>query len=221
VKAKLKRRAVRKRPAAKRVPVISVLSEFHCQDVSYYLDLPLGSFDTKRFFRTTGIKAEERWSAVLRPKDRMNGYHVHFKGRVDSKHVHLTVEYWDGARKAAADEEGPFAESIMQWLGSFIKEPNARAVGVARFLKPIETWKSRFNLPFRVTMADVEVTIDGVSLVLPRNKFRAMNGFLARSGKHLVAVVQVLRYIEFDKFNIIEEVVSSNEAIKMFLEQVT
>ena len=217
------RRIVRARKlrTTKRIAVTSVLAQFHCRNVSYHFEIPITSFNAKEFFRESGIRAADRWTATLLPKDRDKGYHVHFRGYVDSKHMHLTIEYWDGARKAAADDEvEPFAESIMQWVGLFVKEPTSRTIVFAHFQKPLELWRSRFNLPFKVTMANAEVVIDGVSLVLPRNPFRAGSAFLARTETNLLATVQLLRTVEFGTFNISDEIVAFNDSAKMFLEPV-
>lgn len=215
-----KRGAVGQRKIRRAAQVVSALKHFDCEQVSYTFDLSIDLFNSKKFSRVTGIKAGEPWSAVLRPKDRMTGYHVHFNGRLESKRVHLTIEYFDGARGLAEEDESePFAESIMQWLGSFILDPSVRAIAYARFRKPRETWRSRFNLPFKVTMADAEVVIDGVSLDLPRNQFRALGGFLFTTKSELDASVHLLRTFDLARFSIAEEVAYFNEAIKMFTEQ--
>jgi hypothetical protein len=145
---------------------------------------------------------------------------VHFKGALDSKHVYLTIEFWDGARKAATDQTEPFAESIMRWIGLFTSDPILRAATVARFRKPHDTWRSRFNLPFKVQMAKAEVVIDGVSLILPRNTFRASSGFLGTTKSGLIASVQLSRDVDLATFNIGSEVASFNEALKMFMEPI-
>lgn len=173
--------------------------------------------------KKTGIKSNH-WSvsAVLMPKDRTSRYHVHFKGEREpkSERVHFKIDYFDRAHKTAKDETEPFAESVMKWLGQFVREPISRAVADVQFNKSNDKWKSRFNLPFRVTMADREVTIDGVSLDLPKNDFRALEAFVARSDKELYASVRLIRTVEFEKFNIAEEIAYFNEAIKIFMEPV-
>jgi hypothetical protein len=215
---------VNKKPKqrAQQVHSLSILRQFDCVVVSYNFVIPFELFNLKAFSRTTSLKMDQSWSAAIQPKDRQSGYHVHFKGRVESKQVRLTIEYWDRALKAAAkDEPEPFAESIMSWLGSFIKGASARPMAFARFEKPNGTWRSRFNLPFKVTMADAEVVIDGISLILPRNKFRAFDAFLGITDKTLDATVRSVRSVDFATFNISDEIVSFNEATKIFLEQVT
>lgn len=214
----LKRQMVRTKNGARRVRVTSVLKQFQCEHVSYEFDVPMETFDAKLFFKTTGIEADS-WSAVLNPRKPGTGYHAHFSGNIEDGTAHLAVEYWDKGRPLPNDAE-PFSESIMRWLGSFITVPSLRAFAVARFKKPKDKWRSRFNLPFRVTMVEAEVVIDGVSLVLPKNPHQAVNAFLTVDDKGFTASVQATRSIEFDKFNIRKEIAALNEAVKMFMEPV-
>ena len=52
---------------------------------------------------------------------------------------------------------------------------------VITFDRSSVTWKSYFNLPFKVTLADREVGIDGVSVNLPKNEFEATNAFIGKN----------------------------------------
>lgn len=70
-------------------------------------------------------------------------------------------------------------------------------------------------------MANAEVVIDGVSLLLPKNEFRAATAFLLREEHYLSAAVQLFRTVEFAKFSLDDEVARCDEATKMFLEQAT
>lgn len=195
-----------------------VLQKFHCEMVSYAFRFPIEAFDLKKFTRRTNIKTGERWSAILSAKNPVMDCHAHFDGRITSKLVFATVAYWEGAAKRDEDEPEPFAESIMQWLGSFVREPSYRATAPARFKKPVENWRGRFNLPFKVTMAGSEVTIDGVSLLLPSNSFRVRRGWLTKTDKEVIASVESIQSVEFDKFEIGLDVDMFNDAIKMFVE---
>lgn len=195
-----------------------ILSEFHCDTLSYDFRFPLATFNARKFARLTGLRIGDRWTSVLASKDQSSGYHVHCSGVIESKHVNMTVAYWDGTAKAAEDDSEPFAESMMRWLGSFVMEPSARAFVLARFEKPAETWRARFNLPFKVTMGHTEVVIDGVSLDLPGNPFRVLSGWLSKTDTDVVASVQSVRSIEFGTFEIGKEVVFFNDAIKMLVE---
>lgn len=207
-------------PQRRHIRPTSVLAEFRCENVHYRLDLPLRLFDLKSFFKTAGIPPNAQWSGILNPKERNTGYHIHFTGRVHKEHLHVTLDYYDRGQRVRNDAE-PFAETIMQFLGSFSKEPTASAFVVARFAKPKDHWRSRFNLPFKVTMGESEVTIDGISLILPKNLFRAMAGFLAVGETSYDAGVRLARLVEFSTFDIRDEITLFNEATMLFLEQVT
>ncbi len=69
-------------------------------------------------------------------------------------------------------------------------------------------------------MVGAEVVIDGVSLVLPKNRYSATSGWLTKITDALVVSVALFRPIEFSSFNLADEVATLNESIKMFVEQV-
>ncbi len=131
----------------------------------------------------------------------------------------MTLEYWKGAVNPDEDEIEPFSESVTKWIASFVSEPTVRATVNARFRKPSSTWRSRFNLPFKVTMAGVEVEIDGVSLVLPKNPHRVLHAFLNTMGEAWLVSAYAMRHIEFASFDIRPDLISINESLRIFLEQ--
>jgi hypothetical protein len=219
VSAKPKRRVPHRSPKTETKRRVSVLGEFHCDSIRYDFQVPIDSFRLKEFTKTTRIKKGENWSAVLPSDNRQTRYHVHFSGSIRDENVWLTIEYWEGRVTRGPHHPKPSSELVMQWIGSFIREPSWRAVVLGRFEKPDEMWRSRFNLPFKVTMADAEVVIDGVSLILPRNRFHAVNGWLTKMENVLLVNVDSLRPIEFEAFNLADEVATANDAIKMFVEQ--
>ena len=195
------------------------LQQFDCVSVRYDFDLPIEAFNTRTFSKHTGLKKGDRWEAVLPTEDEQSNYHVHFKGNIETERVHLCVEYWGGAVKRTRIHPPQSSEDVMRWLGSFIKEPSSRAVAFTRFEKPDRRWRSRFNLPFKVTMSGAEVVIDGVSLILPRNEFHAMNGWLSKMESVLLVSVNAVRPIEFATFNLGAELEAMNESIKVFAEE--
>jgi hypothetical protein len=199
----------------------SVLRQFHCESAGYEFTLPVEAFDVQKFFRETGIKKNQPWSATVFPRDRESGFHVHFKGSIGTEEIGLTVEYWDKGKPFHGDGEDsePFAETMMAWLGQFVRETAFRAFVWARFRKPKQTWKSRFNLPFKVTMAEQEVVIDGVSLTAPRNAQHATGAYIAVNEDSFSVSVHFVRRVEFSKFSLSDDVTSFNEAVKMFMEQ--
>ena len=132
----------------------------------------------------------------------------------------MTLAYWTGTVGPADDETEPFSESITKWIGSFVGEPSVRAAVSARFRKPSNTWRSRFNLPFKVTMAGAEVVIDGVSLTLPKNTHRLLHAFLNTMGEEWLISAHAVRPIEFAEFDIADEVISLDKSLNMFLEPV-
>jgi hypothetical protein len=221
VSVKPKRRVPRRSPVTKPKHSVTELGRFQCDSVRYDFEIAIDSFKTKEFSKTTGIKKGDYWSAVLPSDTHQSGYHVHFNGSIGEEKVRIKIEYWEGRVRRNASHPPPSSESIMEWIGSFIREPSWRAMIFGRFEKPDDAWKSRFNLPFKVTMADEEVVIDGVSLILPRNRFHAMDGWLTKSENVLIASVALFRPVEFGAFNLVDEVATLNDAVKMFVEQKT
>jgi hypothetical protein len=212
-KAAHRERATRETPG--------VLSDFHCHCVSYRFRFAKGSFNTRKFSRETGIAFGDKWSTALPPMSERSGYHVHFDGRMTDKIVEATVAYVDGQMKqeSGSDDTPPqFAESFMSWLGGFVEESPHRANVWAHFDKPATAWRPKFNLPFKVTMSDREVIIDEVSLILPRNQFRATKARLGTSEDAVSAWVNSTQPVEFGQFEIAQQVALFDEAIKMFVE---
>lgn len=207
------------RPKSGRRPAASsILEQVHCETVSYEIKVPVASFDRKKFQKETGIGTELQWSATLFPKDASSRYHVHFSGSTDDGAVVLTVSYWDKGKPRREDME-PYAETVMGWLGEFVRDKEVRTLVRARFDKPKERWKSRFNLPFKVTMAGAEVVIDGVSLIAPKNAHQARSAFLAVSAESFYLEIDFVRPVRFSEFSLQTDLASFNEAAKMFMEE--
>jgi len=203
------------------IRVESIFKQSDCLSVRYKFDLPLSSFNTRRFSDLTGISPGSPWAATLTSRNPAIGYHVHFNGIIEDKRVKMNVEYWDKGKKAKPNEPEPFAESVMQWIGSLVAEPVVRTPTDVQFQKPTSYWRSRFNLPFKVTMGGQEVSIEGIALRLPRNPYRALNAFMATTDDKLFVSLFAMRQIEFKSFSIEAEVASFNEAIKIFSEPAT
>jgi hypothetical protein len=114
---------------------------------------------------------------------------------------------------------------MMQWLGQFFHVTRwEHTLLYARFEKSHRKWKSRFNLPFRVTLSgsDLEVAIEGISLTAPlKNRHRLVHGWLTRHPKYLSIAALMDRTVDFQKFTIDDEVVLCNEAIKLFVEELS
>jgi len=173
----------------------------------------------KAFSKETALKIGDHWAAGLPTDDPANGYHAHFSGDAAQEQVNVRIEYFNEPMKRREGHPPPSTESIMEFVGDFVLEPRYRALVYATFQNKDKEWMSRFNLPFKVTMLGEEVIIDGVSMSLPRNKFGAMNGWVTKLGKTVIASVDLLRTVEFSSFDIQRELEAINESIKLFVEQ--
>lgn len=204
----------------------SVLSRVGCNLVSYDFTVPLSSFDREGLSRAIGLSGNEnRWSRIYNPKDHAkHHYHVHFDGTFSNDEVDFTVDYYNHIGDPGP-RDGPSAETMMRWLGQFFRVTRWRGTLLyARFEKSHRRWKSRFNLPFKVTLSgsDLEVAIEGISLSAPpKNRYQVVHGWLDRHPKHLSVAVLISRDVDFNKFTIDDEIVVCNEAIKLLVEELS
>src|SRR6202043_2852469 len=120
----------------------TIFESLGCRVLAYDLTVSRDSFDLEAFYSAGRIPDNERtfWSGVCAPRDPASGYHVHFKGTVNEKTVRMTVEYVHRSIKPRPDEIEPFAETFMNWLGSFIRTLTSHAIVHGRFEKPNERW---------------------------------------------------------------------------------
>jgi hypothetical protein len=212
-----------KKPRAKRVSpkrARNVFARLDCEVASYNFDVGSDVFDLGKFYEETGLKAEHgSWSTVFYARNQRSGYHVHFDGKVKGNNIDLTVAYYVGS--VTRPTKGPFPETAMEWVGSFFRKATERAWINSRFSKSDANWRSRFNLPFKVTMSGskAEVIIDGISLDLPPNASGAMHAWLTKFPKHLMAAVMLRRPITFAAFKIEKELPEYNEALRIFVEE--
>jgi hypothetical protein len=203
----------------KQIDAIRPFQGFECDAVTYTFDVPIDEFKQKAFTRQTGIGINESWAAVIPTKNPLSEYHAHFNGRIESKRVSLTIEYFAGPVERRRVHPKQDAETLMAWIGSFCKQESVRALATANFEKSHDKWRSRFNLPFKVTMLNAEVGIDGVSMLLPKNEFRAMKAWLTRLERALIITVTFGISLDFSRFNIEADLKSFNESLKMIAEE--
>lgn len=190
-----------------------------CEGVTCDFVVAIEDFDLAKFYETTGLrKIDTQWSTVFHAEQETTGYHVQFNGRIKSKRVHLTLDYF-GRSVTRPKGDGPFAETAMVWLGSFFKKNKERAYVHARFSLPISAWGSRFNLPFTVNMGGSgrEVGIDGIAMRLPKNSAKAERGWLNLIGNQLLAAASMNTEISFNGFRVLEEIAIYREALKIFV----
>ena len=198
------------------------MARLGCEMLRFDFDVDLDSFDLDAFYNETGLSSNDpRWSTVFYARKRNTAYHVHFDGSViNGKRLDLTLTYYDKS-VTPPKTNGPYAETVMKWIGSFFRVPRFPALTASKFSKPLDAWSSRFNLPFKVTMkgSNAEVTIDGIALDLPKNPQHALRGTIGRTAKEWNASIVAGRLIEFGTFDISKEILIHNEALKIFIEE--
>ena len=203
----------------------SIFKKLGCKSVSYEFTLSPDSMDLEGLYDASRMPKSERsrWKGTCAPKDKAAGYHIHFRGSVKDKKIRITVEYVEGSTPPQPDDREPFAESFMSWLGAFVRNPTSHAIVHAEFEKSNEQWRSRFNLPFKVTLSgqEAEVAIDGISLVLPENEAGAKHAWLTRSDEGLFVGVLLSRRIDMKQFRLNDEIVAINDSTRMFTEEIS
>lgn len=143
-------------------------------DLYFLISVSQDKFDLQRFrewFRDNfpGSKTFEKdiHQVSVAPRDDEGGeYHASFSWRVKQEDIEFRVEYLPGPRKHEQDEREPYAEELMQWLGGFFRNDNAHAHLHGRFELPAAKHRSKFPLPFKVSL-ETEAEIFGISLRLP------------------------------------------------------
>ena len=183
--------------------------------------LPRDQFDTTVFWRLSEESGAEpgtrNWAAIVPPKVASTNYHVHFSGSIERDAVKFVVGYYGGAPESLRGKSEPYSESMMAWLSKMVPS-NIHAEVFAEFSKSSKKWKSRFNLPFRVTMADREVGIDGVSLDLPENEYGANSALLLSSSDYSISI-RLSRQLDLKTFALATEIKNADAALTIFMEK--
>ncbi len=208
--------------ASKRPRLVGLFGKFGCKGVSYEFSFPHESFAVEEFKAVTGLRvAGQKWSSMCSSKSSLTDFHVHFDGQMQSKRIRTRIYYASGSIRPAPDETEPYAEDIMGWLGDFVKVPTAEVSVNATFEGLDDKWRSRFNLPFKVTMSgsNTEVAIDGISMALPKNEAGAYEGTLKIEPKKLCASVKLYRKLVFDSFKLREEIRTFSDVTNLWVER--
>ena len=189
--------------------------------MTYEFSVLADLFNVEMFTETQDIRPARhiKWSGICAAKSRLTGYHVHFDGAIQAKRVRFRVYYAEGSTRPGPDEQEPYAETLMPWLGRFFNQPSSDVNVYAWFEKPEDRWRSRFNLPFKVTMASREVVIDGISLALPENSEGAYQGSLKKHEGKLDVSVKLSRKLDFSKFKLHQEIKVFSEITKLWIEE--
>jgi hypothetical protein len=213
-------------PRSRRVPAsIGPFKRFGCEGVTYRFDISPKFFNLPLFVENSGlVDLSGKWSGVCAPRNASSDYHVHFDGNLNrSKKGRIDVFYAAGRVPPSPNETEPFAETVIPWLGAFFTEPACDVDVNAWFEKPEGRWKSRFNLPFKVTVGkpETELVIDGISIALPDNPHGAYHGSLAKKEGSVLVAVKLRRKIDFSKFRLVEDIKVFEEITRLWVEEVT
>lgn len=140
------------------------------------------------FFDKSSEEDAKGMSVTLRTLDPHGlDYHMHFTWEFGKEFVTLYVSYHRGFLRPAEGEREPYAERFMPWLGAFFSNESAYADLHAEFRYSLEDRSSRFPLPLKTTVGDIEAEIMGISASLPSAPEGLVN-MSVRLGKSSVVV---------------------------------
>ncbi len=200
----------------------AIFAPFGCLSISFNFIVSGETLDIEALQSSAGVSGAEgrRWARVCAPRYPNTDYHIHLGGHIAKDKLRLNAEFVKGAIKPRPGEKEPFAEDLMSWLAGFAKADTCHASIHAAFSNPHSRWRSRFNLPFKVTMSglDAEVAIDGISMRLPENSAGAVKGWLTRWDEKLWAAVLIERRVPLKQFRLKDEIQLAYTSVKMFVE---
>jgi hypothetical protein len=147
------------------------MSDVGCVSISYRFKVALEKFDLDALRRAMGVDEEvKRGFAVCNTRNpSAEDYHAHCEWRLREKHKEITIEvqYVSDPINPKPEEQEPFADNLMQWVGQFFKHGDANAKIHSDFkFEAKRTTLSWFPLPLRTKVSNLggEAIIDGISV---------------------------------------------------------
>lgn len=114
-------------------------------------------------------------------------YHMHFGWEFSKESVTLFVSFHVGPMEKQEGEREPYAEQFMPWLGTFFEGESAHADLYAEFDYLIDVRQSRFPLPLKVSIDEIEAEIRGILASFP-SRPEGIAGAEIRHGKKRMIV---------------------------------
>lgn len=214
-------------PPASAGPSSPRFSDLHCDMVDYEFRAAEEKFDLEGFskpFREQGRTLESgvAFAATFSAKNpQLEDYHVHLQWYRAGNEIKLTLGYYGTVAKVdEKNEEEPFAEHVMAWLGGFFKAETSVAQIHAAFSCPAAKW--RFSLfPLPITLGeDTDLAIDGVSLNLRGKPFGVSQAWFLSQEEESRVMLYGQREVQFKTFDIHEEISGLSTCVKLFVREV-
>jgi len=201
-------------------------ADLHCDSVGYEFGVSVDKFDLVTFSKSFQFKEPLKpgisFEATLSTRNpKLVDFHVHLHWKLTKRQIKLRIVYAQKAMEAEQDEEEPFAESAMRWLGTFFKAKDSSAHFHAAFEYPAEKWALAIPLPIKIPVGSrPEVEVDGMSLNLSGNATGISQAWLISREKISRVLLYGDRLADFSTFDVIKEVEMLSVFAKDFLKEV-
>jgi hypothetical protein len=183
-----------------------------CISISYRFKVALEKFDLDALRRAMGVDEKvKRAFAVCNTRDpNVADYHAHceWRFREERKEITMEVQYVPGPINRKPQEQEPFADNLMQWVGQFFKHGDANARIHSDFeFESKRTTLSWFPLPLRTKVADLggEAILDGISVALPSQPDLVSRFFLSHVKDSVFVGIESERRVKFAEFSMGKE----------------
>ena len=182
-----------------------------CVSISYRFNVALEKFDLEALRKAMGVDdTVKRGFAVCNTRDSTTDYHAHCDWRLQEKNKEITIEiqYVNDPIGPKPQEEEPFADNLMQWIGKFFKYGDANAKIHTDFVfEAKRTTLSWFPLPLRTKVANLEgeAILDGIAVALPSQPDLVSRFFLSQVKDSVFVGIESSRRIKFTEFSLEKE----------------
>ncbi|HET8798025.1 MAG TPA: hypothetical protein VFO89_10070, partial [Thermoanaerobaculia bacterium] len=154
--------------------------------VLYWINTSVDDFDVPAFRQAVPSGVRHRDSAIVSvaPREGARGrYHAFLGWTIGPDDVTLTIDYHDGSGEPAPDEQEPYAEDLMAWLGQFFSTDSVLAHAHVRLRYSTATHVTRMALAL-AEQAPAGAELYGIALRLREKPQGATSVRLTRGQSH-------------------------------------
>jgi hypothetical protein len=137
---------------------------------------------------------------------RLSDYHAHFQFSIRKERIHVGLHYVAGSLKPPSREKGPYAEDVMQWLGSFFLNPRASAHVLALFEHSSKEWQTALPIPIKLTLRGRTVEVKGMFLNVRAASGRPADLWVDVAEGRTTCLVGATKIVDFSHFGLYSEI---------------
>jgi hypothetical protein len=126
-------------------------ADLHCDNVEFMLTVSKEKFALEQFKKVAGAE-EKPLFATFSTRDKKEDYHIHLNWHLSKSEVKIRVGFYSGALEAEENEQEPFAEDAIQWLGKFFMSESVTPETWGSFSYPADEWRARIPLPIKIPL---------------------------------------------------------------------